>query len=266
MPPQCRHGFWGHVSAEAEAGDVTVVESLFAPGATIPSHSHSCAYLSFVVAGRYREVLTKGSRTRARGTLAFHPAGEVHWNQFDEAGGRVLSVRLEARWLEGVSHVESWCAAPVRSPRISSIATQLSKELRQWDRWSAQAVQGLALQAYVEWRRTSTLGQGRPPAWLNEALRLATASDAPPLSVEEIAARVQIHPSHLMREFRRYFGCTIAEAARCARLERAQELLTRTSMPLGEIAATLGYSDQSHFSRAFKGALGSSPSEFRARR
>jgi AraC family transcriptional regulator len=47
------------------------------------------------------------------------------------------------------------------------------------------------------------------------------------------------------------------------RLEKAQELLGGTDLPLAEIALATGFSDQSHFSRRFRDHLGTTPSAFR---
>jgi len=49
------------------------------------------------------------------------------------------------------------------------------------------------------------------------------------------------------------------------RLERAKELLTTTSMNLGQIAEALGYADAANFTRAFKRWTDSSPSRYRTR-
>jgi AraC-like DNA-binding protein len=47
------------------------------------------------------------------------------------------------------------------------------------------------------------------------------------------------------------------------RLQRAQELLAKTAMNLGQIADTLGYADAANFTRAFKRWTNQSPSQFR---
>jgi AraC family transcriptional regulator len=44
---------------------------------------------------------------------------------------------------------------------------------------------------------------------------------------------------------------------------RAQELLATTQLPLTEIALTIGFSDQSHFSRRFHELIGMPPRMFR---
>lgn len=47
------------------------------------------------------------------------------------------------------------------------------------------------------------------------------------------------------------------------RMGKAAELLKLTSLPIGEVGRAIGYDNQLHFSRAFKGFYGSSPSDWR---
>jgi len=52
---------------------------------------------------------------------------------------------------------------------------------------------------------------------------------------------------------------------RARRLARArQELATHRSLPISTIARRLGFTDSSHFTRAFKDRYGLSPREYRA--
>jgi len=50
------------------------------------------------------------------------------------------------------------------------------------------------------------------------------------------------------------------------RMARAEALLKETKMPVSQVAQVLGYSDQAHFSRAFRGHFGASPSDLRQSR
>jgi AraC-like DNA-binding protein len=44
------------------------------------------------------------------------------------------------------------------------------------------------------------------------------------------------------------------------RIERAARLLSRTELPLSEIALAVGFSDHSHFARHFRRLTGTTPS------
>ena len=50
------------------------------------------------------------------------------------------------------------------------------------------------------------------------------------------------------------------------RRDLAVDMLTRSDKPVKQIAHAAGFDNEKSFARAFKGWMGSSPSEFRARR
>ena len=81
-----------------------------------------------------------------------------------------------------------------------------------------------------------------------------------------IAGAVGVHPVHLPRSFRRRFGITMTSYRRDLRLEAAGYALLTTSHGVARIATEHGYSDQAHFTRAFKRATGMTPAAFRRSR
>jgi AraC-like DNA-binding protein len=58
-------------------------------------------------------------------------------------------------------------------------------------------------------------------------------------------------------------GASFTALLGAVRLRRAAEWLQRTDKPVVEIALDLGYTDASNFTRAFRRAIGVSPSVFR---
>ena len=67
---------------------------------------------------------------------------------------------------------------------------------------------------------------------------------------------------HLSREFRKHYQSTIGEYIRKRRIEHASHMLANTDTPLSEIALTCGFSDQSHFSGAFRKMTGTTPKRY----
>lgn len=61
-------------------------------------------------------------------------------------------------------------------------------------------------------------------------------------------------------------GTSIKDVIAAARFELAKQLLRETQLPIGRIAAALGYGDASAFLRAFRGWAGSTPGQWRAAR
>jgi AraC-like DNA-binding protein len=85
------------------------------------------------------------------------------------------------------------------------------------------------------------------------------------ISIDELASLSNLSPSTFKRTFQSMFNDTPANYIRVKRLERAKELLTISSLTVGEIAFQTCFNDTSHLSRSFKAAYGCSPLAFRAR-
>ena len=81
------------------------------------------------------------------------------------------------------------------------------------------------------------------------------------LSTLATVAGLSMH--HFARQFKQSAGVTPHHYLTQKRLELAQALLTKTELPLSEIAYTAGFSDQSHLARHFRHTLGTTPRAFR---
>lgn len=82
---------------------------------------------------------------------------------------------------------------------------------------------------------------------------------AEPLTIAELAGQVGMSESSLKRAFRDVQGVSIFAFFQAHRLEQARALLARGEMNVTEVAFCVGYSNHSHFSRAFKRQFGVSP-------
>ncbi|MBB6735509.1 AraC family transcriptional regulator [Cohnella zeiphila] len=86
-----------------------------------------------------------------------------------------------------------------------------------------------------------------------------------PVTLEEIAKQVHLHPNYLIRYFKKHFGMTPLRYLNRKRMEKARFLLRATPFSIKEIAARTGFDDANHFAKAFRRESGSSPSAFRAK-
>ncbi len=84
-------------------------------------------------------------------------------------------------------------------------------------------------------------------------------------SLEEMAAQAGITPSHFCRVFRKATGVSPHQYVMKTRLDRARQMLVQSEMSLSTIADFLGFTSQSHFTRAFRQYSGETPSGFRRR-
>ncbi len=85
------------------------------------------------------------------------------------------------------------------------------------------------------------------------------------LSVEDLAAELNMSKFYFLREFKKASGFTPHQFLVRVKMKRAAELLAGSALPLSEVALRLGFGDQSHFSRVFKSHFNASPGAYRRR-
>ena len=78
-------------------------------------------------------------------------------------------------------------------------------------------------------------------------------------SLAEISKKVHLNEFKLKKGFKEYFNTTVFGYLRQKRMEQARYLLTRNRVSVLEIAQAVGYSNPSHFTRAFRNAFGINP-------
>ena len=83
------------------------------------------------------------------------------------------------------------------------------------------------------------------------------------ISVEALAALVELSPFHFSRVFKKTTGMSPLQFVTRERITRAQQLIRETSRSLIEIALEVGYSSPSHFAQVFRKIVGVTPTEFR---
>ena len=79
------------------------------------------------------------------------------------------------------------------------------------------------------------------------------------ISIEAIAAELDMSSYHFARLFKQSTGLAPYQYLIKCRVERAKELLLQGEMAIAEIATQVGFYDQSHLNRHFKRIVGVSP-------
>ena len=107
--------------------------------------------------------------------------------------------------------------------------------------------------------------QARPihPAVM-ESIRLLESEIEQPWSLRNLAEKIHLNPSYLVRLFKEEVGLTPIAYLNHCRLERSAGLL-HTPLAVSEVAAQVGWFDPNLFARRFRLAYGMSPSEYRNR-
>ena len=112
---------------------------------------------------------------------------------------------------------------------------------------------------------TRTLGDREPSSDGKRAreVELLVRTDRSLASVKDLAGRVSVSERQLQRLCRDHLGVTPLWLLRRARVLDAHELLSSTDLDLADIAAQLGWYDQSHLTRDYTAVTGTPPARVR---
>lgn len=83
-----------------------------------------------------------------------------------------------------------------------------------------------------------------------------------PFIVKDLADHLHCHPDFLGRRFKQSMGEDLSAYLLHARVERAKRLLANPKLTIEDAAEGAGFSDRSHFSKAFRRLTGVPPGEF----
>ena len=95
------------------------------------------------------------------------------------------------------------------------------------------------------------------------ALRFIWEHFSEPITVEDVLKTGTMSRCGLYRAFERYVGRSIGSELSRKRIEKARTLLANTDMKHYEIAEQSGFTSAEHFSRAFRRAVNTTPTEYR---
>jgi len=85
-----------------------------------------------------------------------------------------------------------------------------------------------------------------------------------PVTIDDIAAEVDLHPKYAITLFRKHCGMTLGEYLTQLRLSQAQRLLATSEAKVVDIAFESGFGSISRFYQVFERACGQSPKMYRA--
>ena len=83
------------------------------------------------------------------------------------------------------------------------------------------------------------------------------------LTIKELAAFSHLSESYFMAQFKMQIGISAIEYINRLRIEKAQNMLRKTTMSVTDIAISCGYKNISNFNRIFKKITGTTPLDFR---
>ena len=112
--------------------------------------------------------------------------------------------------------------------------------------------------------KTAAVRGGLPIHQLRKVEDYVTAHLAQEISIEGLAALVELSSSHFSHVFKESTGMTPLQFVTRQRVTRAQQLIRETSRSLIDVGLEVGYTSPSHFAQVFRRVVGVTPTEFRS--
>jgi AraC family transcriptional regulator len=254
-----RHAqFYGRFDERCDVAGFSLARlSAHMPVHQVGPHEHEDGHFIVVLAGRYRSSARGADGVLGPGDVLWNPPGTRHQDAFVEAGGSFAALSLPARQAAEL-HLQTGGAR-----RLMAAARSLAQEL------ACRPVPldlGGLLQVEDHCRQLCALSLARPPrglqaldeprerhepAWLRRCMEQLVDDCEQPLRLADLAVAAGVHPVSLSRAFRRHYGLSPGQLQRRALLNRAAQQL-RAGQPIADVAAALGFADQSHFTRLFR--------------
>lgn len=213
---------------------------------------------------------------RKPGTILFIPAG-CNWRGW-EAGAPTaayLSLSVEPSFVADILRRATSDLQPSLSPDLGcedpvmmNAARGIGAEIERQGPLSTLLVESyvttifaqlLRRQRYVPRARKG----GLAPASLNRVIEKIDEDLAVGLSLSQLAELLGVSIPHFCRAFKQTVGCPPYVFIVRRRIEKAQEYLRHSSMPVTDIALACGFSNSSHFSNAFRREVGMTPVAYR---
>lgn len=241
-----------------------------------PRHFHLDYHVGLMLGGCQRYT-HRGERSLAgNGDILLMSPESIHDGSSDgEDGYRIRVLSIDPQWLDDACRAFSdgrqgaprLTAAQLRDPLLQVELQRAHQLMLGGERLAQEGLLWQALAALLE--RASSLrvrepGQGfDAPTWGRLREWLESRLETPP-TLEEIAEFCDLSPWQVLRRFRHQCGLPPHQWLTQLRLERALPRVLK-GQPLSEIALSLGFYDQAHFSRLFRRTYGLPPARLRQR-
>ncbi|WP_241053298.1 AraC family transcriptional regulator [Achromobacter xylosoxidans] len=242
-------------------------------------HYHVDYHIGLVTQGVQRQTVRGRSILLGPGALALMPPGEIHDGSGVDAHGHAYTLktfRMAPDLMRGfIAEVSG--AAPDEHflGTLIEDAGLAARFMGLHASWMAGAAAGalahesasLALMAAL-FARTGTVAPqevrgGLSMAHTRTVLDYCQAHLGDKIGLEDLARLCGLSRYQFLRRFALSVGLTPHAWLTRLRLERACATLARAPASIAQVAAEVGFYDQSHFNRAFRSAYGVPPSAYR---
>lgn len=255
--------FFGQTNQAVQLGGLTLTDTVYSYE-FVDWHYHENPHITLITRGDIRQGTSRETFECPEGTVLFHNRQEPHYN-IKSGLTRGFQLEIQPQWSQSFELILNALpnCAKVTHPGIKLLFHNIYKEAKLPDDVSSLTIDALLLEMLTALRGIEGVTERARPGWVTKINELLHDQFDQPLSLQGIAAALDLHWAHLSREFPRYFHCTFGAYVRKIRLEKSLALLRNKNLSLTDIALRCGFADQSHFNRCFIEFCGVTPKTFR---
>jgi AraC family transcriptional regulator len=160
----------------------------------------------------------------------------------------------------------------VSDPHVASLLFNMQDEIQAGSPTGKLYAEALSV-ALAEYLRRRYLRDRAPargcahalsPMQVNRVRDYIRAHLASDIGLAELADQVNLSPHYFSTLFKRTFGFPPHHYVLRERIYEARRLLAAGRLSISEVALSLGFSDQSHFSQAFRKMTGTTPKRYQS--
>lgn len=208
----------------------------------MPLHSHDFLTISLLLNGKINERTTQNQEYKASiGQVSIKPAQVVHSDSFLEDTS-LLSLKIYDWEYYELDFTEwTWLSEHAFTPCfLALLQSQNKKE-------GIKKLKASIFDSLQQRKQTSQI-----PPWLLEITNYIHQNYEKNILITELADKVEKHPFHIGRFFKKIYGIDIKTYQQYLRIQKSLAQAVTKNNNLVEIAYQNGFSDQSHFCRTFK--------------
>ena len=231
----------------------------------IRRHTHGSAFYHLTLRGAFNESNARTMVCFPPFTSAFTRSDTTHHGRVASSGTHIFTLEIDAAWMREFLQLQSEpdSITDCNGGALTCLGLRLYHEYQQ-----GAAASPLTRDALV-WELLGTAAKlkqhlaSKPPNWWARIIDLLQHEFDRTIRIGDLAREANVHPVYLARVFRRCAGQTPGEWLQRVRVNAACKRLARGDSNIAEIAAEVGFADQSHLTRTFRRYTQLTPTIFR---
>ena len=155
---------------------------------------------------------------------------------------------------------------PPHDHAIEALCERIARELDHRESGFALLARALTMELLLTLNRLAVAYHGvdgLAPGPISTAVAYLHAHLTEPIAMEDLALETGLSANYLGERFRAELGQTVTDYLNRLRIDRARDLLDRTSDSITDIALSTGFDSISYFGKIFRRHTGHTPREYR---